>query len=261
MPRTPKRVTAPKSAIVKADASSRRRTASGETIHVLRWARWTNAEEWDNEKICESEVCADANSWSEISQCIKDDLEDEVKDGNGTAGAYRSHADAIAARDELMGSKIAEARKDVMGALGISPAQWKQTVKATWIAESWIAHAHARVHAQVRVYPPACSCVCGLAGGWACWPDGRGRRDHCALHHSTAQACKHMRTNAQARTYASIHKSTHAYKMRHAHTHASRVTLTHALTLLERLRYSPLIWRTIASLPITQNERIWAGIE
>ena len=136
MPRTPKRVSAPKSAIVKADASSRRRTAGdGETIHVLRWARWTNAEDFDNEKIHESEVCADANSWSEISQCIKDDLEDEVKDGNGTAGAYRSHADAIAARDELMRSKIAEARKDVMGALGISPAQWEQNVEESWIVE------------------------------------------------------------------------------------------------------------------------------
>ena len=168
MARTPKRVNAPKSAIVKADASSRRRTASGETIHVLRWARWTNAEEWDNEKICESEVCADANSWSEISQCIKNDLEDEAKDGNGTAGAYRSHADAIAARDELMRSKIAEARKDVMGALGISPAQWKQTVKKTWIAESCdrkifgaehkptddLAKAWTRGSDSVRIAPP-----------------------------------------------------------------------------------------------------------
>ena len=136
MARTPRRVNAPKSAIAKADASSRRRTAAGgETIHVLRWARWTNAEDFDNEKIYETDWCADANSWSEISQCIKDDLEANVPDGMCTAGAYRSRADAIAARDELMRSKIAEARKDVMGALGMSSAHWKQNVEAKWIVE------------------------------------------------------------------------------------------------------------------------------
>ena len=103
-------------------------------MHVCRWARVTDIDGLDHEKI--QEVEWSGGDLSEIHSCIKEALESVLKDEHGTNGAFHSRERALAARDELMTQKIQEAKEAVrQHAYGLNAAQWKQLLDSDWVCE------------------------------------------------------------------------------------------------------------------------------
>ena len=102
-------------------------------VHVCRWARCTDVDGLDHEKIQEVEWCG--GDLSEIHACIKEELESVLKDEHGTNGAFFSRESALQARDELMNQKIREAKEAVRRAYGLNAAKWKKLLESDWVCE------------------------------------------------------------------------------------------------------------------------------
>ena len=117
-------------------APTKRAKGSGDghaCVHVCRWARVTDVDGLDHEKIHEVEWAG--GDLSEIHACIKEALESLLKDEHGTNGAFHSRERALQARDELMFQKIQEAKEAVQHAYGLNAAQWKKLLKSDWVCE------------------------------------------------------------------------------------------------------------------------------
>ena len=103
-------------------------------VCVVRWARCTDVDELDHKKINELDWVS--GDYGEIHECIKEGLEEVVKDEDGTLGAFSSRESALQARDDLMKSKMREAKEAVrQNALSLSPAQWKELLKSDFACE------------------------------------------------------------------------------------------------------------------------------
>ena len=73
---------------------------------------------------------------SEIHASIREELSSVLADAHGNAGAFRSHKDALKARDELMHEKIVEATLAVQRrAYHMRPQMWKKLLETDWISE------------------------------------------------------------------------------------------------------------------------------
>jgi hypothetical protein len=127
----------PKRANASSAASAKRAKGTDEHVCVLRWARCTDVDSLDHEKIQEMEWAGrESGDLIEIHACIKEELESVLKDEHGTDGAFLSRESALQARDELMKRKIQEAREAVRHAFGqLSPVKWKQLLKSDWVCE------------------------------------------------------------------------------------------------------------------------------
>ena len=117
-------------------APTKRTKGSGDEhscVHVCRWARVTDVDSLDHEKI--QEVEWSGGDLSEIHACIKEELESVLKDEHGTNGAFFSRESALQARDELMNQKIREAKEAVRHAYSLNAAKWKKLLESDWVCE------------------------------------------------------------------------------------------------------------------------------
>jgi hypothetical protein len=123
----------PKRGSASSSAPTKRTKGEEEYVHVCRWARCTDVDSLDHDKIHEVEWAG--GDLSEIHACIKEELDSVLGDEQGTHGAFLSRERALKARDELMAHKIAEAKEGVRRAYGLSVAQWNKLLKTDWVCE------------------------------------------------------------------------------------------------------------------------------
>ena len=122
------------SASSSAAPTKKRAKGAGEErtfVYICRWARCTDVEDLDQEKIQAMEC-----DLSEIHACIKEELDSVLEDEQGVDGAFLSVESAVQVRDELMKQKMEEAKEAVRNSYSLSEKNWKKLLKSSWVSES-----------------------------------------------------------------------------------------------------------------------------
>lgn len=113
-----------------------KKRARSSDIYVVRWARCSRVNGWDDNEFAQIETCggtveeAEGYVFAEIRNI------DGVGDDSGSTGvAYTSRGDALAARDEQMRTLIKAARSGVAKTVHLSAAKFEKVRKGDYIAE------------------------------------------------------------------------------------------------------------------------------